>query len=166
MLHRFAVAILLASTLAGCSGRAPASPAIEPTLRAMESLGYRCGDGIKDNVPNELFQWQCSRSVEGVPSTVDIDGSVGHVNGVTGVTLDLTDPSNRALVRREFGRLLAALPPLRAYPTLADPLEGWAGPQQSWVIAGIRETGVCDVTQCMVFISDAASPLQPIPEPS
>jgi hypothetical protein len=32
-------------------------------------------------------------------------------------------------------------------------------------VDGIHVTGLCDATQCMVFVVNAASPLEPLPLP-
>lgn len=86
----------------------------------------------------------------------------GNDKGVAGITL-VVQATDSALGRRGFARLVGGVPPLTSAPQLTDTLVSWTGPQQSWEVDGIRVTAVCDVTQCIVFVVTAASPLLPLP---
>ena len=135
---------------------------MQPALAGIETLGFKCGAGVKDNVPSGLFQWRCTGSFGATSGTVLVDGNDEGVAGVTLVTDGSTDPE---LARASFARLVGAVPPLDTAPILADQLEGWTGDQRSSVIGGVRVFSVCDATQCIVQVFPAADPLRPLPLP-
>jgi len=154
--------IVLAALAGACTWiGAKGPPAVLPALTSIEQLGYACDNGVKDNVPSGLYQWHCSRTVNGLQSTVLVNG---NDRGIAEFDIDVsaTDP---ALVRSAFSEVLAVVPPLSSAPWLADGLAGWTGPQANRVVNGVSVTGECDETQCVVFVSTAASPLDPLPLP-
>ena len=154
---------LIFAALAGaCSViGAKGPPAVLPALTSIERLGYGCDNGIKDKVPSGLYQWSCERTVNGLETFVLVNGNErGIAEFDIGVVA--TDP---ALARTTFSELLAVVPPLSTAPWLEDGLAGWTGPQASRVVNGVSVTGVCDATQCLVFVSTAATPLDPLPLP-
>ena len=160
---RNAVASILVIALAtGCGLRETAPDAVRPTLAAIEALGLRCGDGVKDNVPSGLFQWSCRGAIEGVGTALLVDG---NEKGVAGLTLLVDDPSDPGVARTQFGRLVDAVPPLTTAPVLKDALASWTGGQQSSTIGGVRVSASCDVTRCIVAVMPARDALHPLPLP-
>jgi hypothetical protein len=160
---RYAVAgILVIALAAACSPRETAPGAVQATLAAIETLGLRCGDGLKDNVPSGLFQWSCSGAIEGVHSTLLVDG---NQEGVAGLTLLVDDPSDPRVARSQFGRLVDAVPPLTNAPVLKDTLASWTGRQQAWTVGGVRISALCDATHCIVTVLSARDALRPLPLP-
>jgi hypothetical protein len=148
--------------LAGCAS-GPATPAtVQPTVAAIESLGYRGGDGIEDNVPSGLSQWSCDGTIAGVPSTILVDG---NADGVAGVTLLVEDPRNPGATANQFARLVDAVPPLNRAPVLKDSVAGWAGGEQAWTVGAIRISAQCDATRCLVGVVPAGDALRPLPIP-
>jgi hypothetical protein len=147
---------LLSGLLAGCT-TVSAPAAVRPTLIAVEALGYHCDTGVADNVPSGLTQWKCSGSVAESRASVDVDG---NETGVTGLTLDINsvDPE---MSRLEFRRLASAVPPLSAQVGLSTALDTWTGTQDPTHVGGIRVNGLCDATQCIVFIGFVEGPPQP-----
>ena len=156
------IGILVLALAAGCIGPGTTPAAVQPTLAAIETLGFRCGDGVKDNVPSGLFQWSCSGSMETARSTVLVDGNDG---GVAGITLFVDNPSDPAVARNGFGRLVDAVPPLSSAPVLKDTVAGWTGGQQAWTIGGVHVSAQCDATQCVVTVMASRDPLSPLPLP-
>jgi hypothetical protein len=155
--------IVLAALAGACSGLgAKGPPAVLPALTSIERLGYACDSGIKDNVPSGLYQWHCDRTVNGLQTFVLVNGNDRGIAEFD-IGVEATDP---ALVRNTFSELLVVVPPLNTAPWLEDGLAAWIGPQASRVVNGVRVTGMCDETQCIVFVSTAASPLEPLPLPS
>lgn len=137
-------------------------PAVAPSLSALERLGYGCTDGEKElGPPNGLYQWRCSRTRDGDAAIVGIEGNDA---GIAEFTIDVFD-TDSALARAAFAEIATAVPPLATAPLLADGLVGWNGPQTSLEIDGIGVTGLCDATQCMVFIGLVPSPTQPLAVP-
>jgi hypothetical protein len=151
--------ILLAALAIACTRVATGPPAVQPALTALAHLGYLCGDAEKEiSPPNDLYQWHCHRSNPG-PSNVLVEGNGrGVATFVVGV--DDTDPVR---MRQAFAEVLAEVPPLSTASWLAAGLDGWTGPQASRSLNGIRVTGLCDATQCMVYVVNAASPIEPLP---
>jgi hypothetical protein len=161
MRHRLA-AIALLAVLAGCAGARSAPPAVQATLVGIDTLGFRCGEGIPDNVPSGLVQWHCQGSVDGFGSTVLVDG---NEEGVAGITMVIDESIDPGVARAGFGRLVDAVPPLNTAPVLVDTLTGWNGEQQRNVIGGVRVSAECDATQCIVDVVSADDPLRPLPLP-
>ena len=147
---------------AGCIGRMATPALVRPTLAAIEILGFRCGDGLKDNVPSGLFQWSCRGAMDAAPSTVLVDG---NEDGVEAITLFVSDPSDPGIARRAFGRLVDGVPPLSNAPVLKDALAGWMGGQQASTVGGVRIVALCDATQCIVIVMPAGDALRPLPLP-
>jgi hypothetical protein len=156
------VGILAVSLASGCIGQGTTPPEVQPTLAAIENLGFRCGDGVKDNVPSGLFQWSCSGTLVSVRSTVLVDG---NEEGVAGITLVVEDPSDPAVAGTAFGRLVDAVPPLSTAPVLKATVAGWTGDQQAWTVGGVRISALCGATQCMVTVMPTRDPLRPLPLP-
>ena len=148
--------------ITGCGSASSAPSAVQPTLAAIEGLGFKCDPGVKDNVPSGLFQWRCTGSFDGTAATVLVDGNDEGAAGVTLVTDGSTDPE---VARVSFGRLVRAVPPLDTAPILVDQLDGWTGDQRSTVVGGVRVLSVCDATQCIVQVASATDPLRPLPLP-
>lgn len=161
MRNRLAATALLA-LLAGCAGAPSAFPRVQPTLAAIETLGFHCGDGVADNVPSGLFQWLCPGAVEGVRSTVLVDG---NEEGVVGITLVIDESTDPDVARAGFRDLVNGVPPLNTAPLLVDTLAGWTGGKQRESVGGVRVSGVCDATQCIVMVESAHDPLRPLPLP-
>jgi hypothetical protein len=147
---------------AGCFGRGTSPAAVQPTLAAIETLGFRCGDGARDNVPSGLFQWSCGGAMEASRSSVLVDG---NADGVMGITLFVDDPRDPGVARSGFGRLVDAVPPLSSAPVLKATIAGWTGGQQAWTVGGVRIYAQCDVTQCVVIVMPAGDALRPLPLP-
>jgi hypothetical protein len=156
------VGILILASAAACSAPPTTPAAVQPTLAAIETLGLRCGDGVKDNVPSGLFQWSCSGAMEAVKATVLVDGNDEGVAGFTLVFQDLSDP---AIARDRFGKLVDAVPPLSTAPVLKDLVAGWAGGQQDWTAGGVHISALCNATQCIVTVLPSRDPLRPLPLP-
>ena len=155
-------AILLAGLVSACSLAADRPGAVKPTFKALAQVGYWCDAGEKElGPPNGLYQWHCSRTVQGQRTNVMVEGDERGV-ATFAIGVDDTDPVR---MRQTFAEVLAGVPPLSTAPWLAAGLEGWTGPQASRSLNGIRVTGLCDATQCMVFVSNAASPIEPLPLP-
>src|SRR5207344_1807642 len=94
------VGILILALAAGCDGLSTRPATVQPTLDAIESLGMRCGDGVRDNVPSGLSQWSCTGSLDGASSTLLVDG---NAEGVAGITLVVDGPVDAATTRQRFG---------------------------------------------------------------
>jgi hypothetical protein len=156
------IGILILALAAGCFGRGTTPAAVQPTLAAIETLGFRCGDGAKDNVPSGLFQWSCSGAMEASRSTVLVDG---NEDGVAGITLFVENPSDPGVARSGFGRLVDAVPRLSNAPVLKDTIAGWTSGQHSWTVAGVLISALCDATQCVVIVMPAGDALRPLPLP-
>lgn len=161
MRYRLATLALVAIAT-GCAGVLSAPQAVHGTLAAVESLGFRCGDGEADHVPSGLYQWRCKGDFDGVSSTVLVEGNADGVAGITLVTDDSTDPN---VARAAFARLVGNVPPLRTAPVLADTLGSWSGEQTSEVVGGVRIFAECADTMCIVMVTDAIDPLRPLPLP-
>jgi hypothetical protein len=154
--------LVVAVVAAGLVARPKGPPAVEPALIILERLGYWCDDGEKElGPPNGLYQWHCSRSGRGPATIVLVEGNDQGIAGFT-IGVDDTDP---AFARQAFDEIRAAVPPLAWAPWLAGGLAGWSGPEASLVINEIRVTGLCDATQCLVYIVTATSPIEPLPLP-
>jgi len=156
------VAILVLALATGCSDPESTLSGVQPTLAALDALGFRCGDGAKDNVPSGLLQWSCSGEMEGAPLTVLVDG---NEQGTTGITLVVDDPANPGVAGRAFGRLVDAVPPLSTAPVLKDSVAAWTGRQQARIIGGVRVSAECDATHCIITVLPARDPLRPLPLP-
>jgi hypothetical protein len=161
MRHRLAATALLA-LLVGCTGVPAAPSAVQPTLAGIDTLGFHCDEGIRDNVPSGLVQWPCQGTVDGFGSTVLVDG---NQEGVAGITLVIDESIDPGVARAGFGRLVDAVPPLDTAPVLVDTLTGWNGEQRQNVIGGVRVSAECDATQCIVGVLAAEDPLRPLPLP-
>ena len=159
---RWAGVGMLAVTVAGCAIGSATPDAVRPTVAAIETIGYRCGDGVKDNVPSGLFQWSCTGTVDGVPSTILVDG---NAEGVAGVTLFVEDPRDPGATARQFAHLVEGVPPLNTAPVLKDTVADWAGAQQAWTVGGIRISAQCDATQCLFVVAPAGDAIHPLPLP-
>jgi hypothetical protein len=156
------VGSLILALAAGCVGQLTTPAAVRPTLEAITSLGFRCGDGHRDNVPSGLLQWSCGGSIDSVRSTVLVDGNDG---GVAGITLLVEAPSDPGVARRGFGRLVDAVPPLSTAPVLKATVAAWTGPQQMWTVGGVRLSADCDPSQCIISVLPSGDPLRPLPLP-
>lgn len=154
-LMRRASLLLFASLLAGCNA---APSGIRPTLDDVEALGFLCDVGIPDNVPSGLTQWHCRGTVRGHEVSVLVDGKDTGVAGFS-LGIDSTDP---AIARDEFRRLATGVAPLTAQPNLAGVLDAWSGAQDPKVVGGARVNGLCDATQCIVFIGSVDGPTNPL----
>jgi len=158
-MHRFFLAAALFASVVGCAGT-PA--AVRPTLAGIVALGYRCGEGMKDNVPSGLFQWDCDGTVDGTVSTVLVDG---NEEGVAGITLFIGESDDPEIARIGFARLVSEVPPLKSAPALADSLGGWTGRQQSHVVGGVRLFAECEATHCIVIVMPDGDALHPMELP-
>jgi hypothetical protein len=156
------IGILVLALVAAYIGRGTTPAAVRPTLTAIEALGFRCGDGVKDNVPSGLFQWSCVGAMDAARSTVLVDG---NDEGVAAITLFVDDPSDAGVARSAFGRLVDAVPPLSNARVLKDTIAGWTGGQQAWTVGGVRISALCDATLCMVTVMPAGDALRPLPLP-
>lgn len=145
--------LVTALVAAGC-----ASAAVQPTLADVQSLGYACGDGIRDNVPSGLSEWHCSGTAGGRQATINVDGNDGGVAGIT-LAIDSPDPD---VLRAAFQRLATEVAPVKVAPSVRDALVGWSGQQQSTTLGNARVTSECDATQCFVEITSVDGPLQPL----
>jgi hypothetical protein len=154
--------ILILGLAAACTGRGTTPAAVQPTLAAIETLGFRCGDGAKDNEPSGLFQWSCGSATEAFRSSVLVDG---NEEGVMAITLFVDKPRDPGVARSGFGRLVDAVPPLSTAPVLKETVAGWTGGQHSWTVGGVRIYAQCDVTQCVVMVMPAGDALRPLPLP-
>lgn len=154
--------ILIIALAAGCTSHASAPAAVQATIAAIETLGLRCSEGDKDNVPSGLFQWSCSGAIEGVGSALLVDG---NQEGVVGLTLFVDNPSDPGVARTQFRRLVDVVPPLTTAPVLKDALASWTGEQQTSIVGGVRITASCDVTHCFVTVMPARDALRPLPLP-
>ena len=152
--------ILLAAVVIACTRVGTGAPAVQPALTALAQLGYACDDGVKDNVPSGLYQWTCRRD-RPHETIVDVNG---NDKGIAEFDIDVRE-ADPALARQAFAEVLAAVPRLSTAPWLAGGLDGWTGPQASRDLNGVHVTGLCDATQCIVFIVNAASPIEPLPLP-
>jgi hypothetical protein len=159
---RWAGVGMVVLTLVGCAVGTAMPDNIRPTVAAIGTLGYRCGDGVRDNVPSGLFQWSCNGRIDGVPSTILVDG---NAEGVAGVTLVVEDPRDPGGTASEFARLVDEVPPLNTAPVLKDTVAGWAGAEQAWTVGGIRISAQCDATQCLFIVRPAVDALRPLPLP-
>ena len=153
--------VLIAALAVGCTRAGHGPAAVQPALMALGQLGYACDDGVKDNVPSGLSQWHCNRTGVVPPTSVLVNGNDRGIAEFN-IVVDDADP---ARVRQAFAEILATVPPLSTAPWLADSLEGWNGPQASRDLNGVRVTGLCDATQCIVFVVTASSPIEPLPLP-
>jgi hypothetical protein len=156
------VTILVLALATGCSDPESSFSAVQPTLAALDTLGFRCGDGAKDNVPSGLLQWSCSGEMEGAALTVLVDG---NEEGTAGITLLVDDPGDPGLAGRAFGRLVDAVPPLSNAPVLKDSVAAWTGRQQALIVGGVRVSAECDTTHCVITVAPSRDPLRPLPLP-
>jgi hypothetical protein len=85
----------------------------------------------------------------------------GNDDGVTELILG-AHSADPAIARAEFRRVVSAVPPLTAEPDLAAALDTWTGTQDPRVVGGVEVNGVCDVTQCVIYIGLVAGPPQPM----
>lgn len=154
--------ILILTLVSGCDPRAASRDAVQPTLAAVESLGLRCGEGVEDNVPSGLVQWTCGGAMQGMPSTVLVDGSQ---EGVVGITLFVAGSNDPGAARIQFAHLIDAVPPLSTAPVLKDTLTGWTGHRQASTIGGVRVAAECDPTQCVITVATERDALRPLPLP-
>jgi hypothetical protein len=145
----------------GCALQSAAPAVVGQSLTAIEALGLRCGDGIKDNVPSGLFQWSCRGMMAGAPTTVLVDG---NDKGVTAIALVTDGSTDATLAAAQFGRLVDAVPPMRTAPILKDTVAGWTGAQQVRTIGGVRISASCE-TQCHISVMPAGDALRPLPLP-
>lgn len=153
---RRASLLLFAILLTGCNAAAPS--AIRPTLDDVEALGFLCDAGIPDNVPSGLTQWHCRGTVRGHEVSVLVDGNDAGVAGFD-LVIHSTDP---AIARDEFRRLVNGVAPLTAQPNLGAALDAWSGSQHPTVVGGAAVNGLCDATQCIVFIGSVDGPTNPL----
>ena len=150
--------VFLAVVVAVVLARPKGPPAVQQSLWALGRLGYWCDDGDKElGPPNGLYQWRCTRTRDGHAAIIGVEGNDG---GIANFTIDVFD-TDTAVARAAFAEIVKAVPPLATAPSLADGLVGWNGPQASREINGISITGLCDATQCMVFVGLVPSPTQP-----
>jgi hypothetical protein len=158
-MRRFLLVAALMALMVGCNG-APA--AVRPTLAGIIALGYRCGEGMKDNVPSGLFQWQCHGAVDGTASSVLVDG---NEEGVATITQFINESNDPEIVRVGFSRLVTGVPPLKAAPALVDALRGWPGEQKSTVVGQVRIFAECEATHCIVSVMPYGDALHPMELP-
>lgn len=156
-----ALVAIIALVASGCGVPFSTPGAVEPTLTALERHGFDCDSGEKDMVPSGLFQWHCRGSDGGVETTVLVNGNDAGVAEID----DVYESTNPVIAIDGFRRLVANVPPLTAAPDLANAIADWTGAQQSVVVRGVRVSAECDVTQCLIFVSNAESPIQPLPLP-
>jgi hypothetical protein len=139
--------------LSGCT-----PGAIQPTLAAIQSLDYTCGDGVRDNVPSGLYQWRCTGRAGSQDATIDVDGNDAGV-----AEIDLTISSfDLSVIRSEFRRIATDVTPLRVSPLIVDALMGWSGEQRATVVGSARIASECDATQCIVEVTSIDGPLGPL----
>ena len=157
--------ILVAALAVGVGALATACgnpSAVQPTLDALGTLGYTCGEGTPDNVPSGLTEWVCTGPSEG-SSAVDVDG---NQDGVAELTLVLTWPDlpkpDPNATRDEYRRVVRSVPPLDAAPALEDALADWAGEQMARTIGGARVSAECLQSQCVVTIASTPNPIEPL----
>jgi hypothetical protein len=159
-MRSIAAALLVAGLLGGCdSANAPA--AIRPTVDQIEAMGYECGSGVPDNVPSGLVAWNCSGSVAGNRAGVMVEGNDDGVAGIT-LVIHSNDPG---VIRTEFRRLAAAVPPMSLQPDVDEALDAWTGSPSPMILGGTRVNALCDVTQCIVYIGYREAPAQPLVSP-
>jgi thioesterase domain-containing protein len=137
-----------------------APSAVQPTLDALASLGYTCGEGQPDGVPSGLTGWHC-------PGPVAFEGGVGvegNGAGVASMTLSVVWPAaaDPAAARDVYRRIVTAVPPFDRAPALAEALASWTGAQQSTTIGGALVMAECIRNQCWVTIASTTSPMEPI----
>ena len=102
-MRHLALAILAASvTLSACIGARSAPATVQPTLAAVATLGFRCGEGIPDNVPSGLIEWRCQGELDDAASSMLVDG---NDEGVAGITLVMDESTDPRVARRGFGLL-------------------------------------------------------------
>jgi hypothetical protein len=157
--------VLVVSLAAACGAAISGTPVpalVAPTLAAVESLGFDCGDGIEDNVPSGLWQWKCAMILDVGHTSILVEGNDEGVASVTVVLDDSTDP---AAARDVFNRVVDAVPPLNTAPILKDAIADWGGSQRLRDVGDVRVGSVCDEFQCLVWVVGAHDALRPIPLP-
>ena len=90
-------------------------------------------------------------------AVIDVDGKD---SGVVEITLSIATP-DPSIMREEFRRLATAIPLLSQQPGMEGALDGWTGAQDPRQVGQAEVNGVCDVTQCIVFIGFLDGPAQP-----
>lgn len=160
---RHAGTLVLALVLAGCSATAQAPALVRPTLVAVEGMGFRCDDGIPDNVPSGLVQWTCPGTVEGTRASVLVEG---NADGVASVMLVVDGRPDPAIARRGWAQLAGAVPPLSAAPAVGGAIVDWVGVEPATrEIDGVRIRAECDEFQCIVNVVPDGDVLRPLPLP-
>ena len=160
-MRSIAVALVLLGSLGGChTSNAPA--AVRATIDQIEALGYDCGAGIPDNVPSGLKSWSCSGTVAGNRAGVMVEGNDARLAGIT-IDINSTDP---AVTRAEFRRLAGTVPPMNTQPELMEALSAWTGEQNPMILGKTRVNGLCDATQCIIYIGYLDPPAQPLDSPT
>jgi hypothetical protein len=149
------VALLVAMPI-GCAPIVPS--AMVPTLDGWRALGLTCGEPREDNVPNNLLQWTCRGTVEGIELTAVIDGNRHGVFELVADVPAATDPE-------AAGETFAAL--AGATPFLADPCAEVA----DWIRAEIdndaRTSTSCEGARIFLERDPAWITLEafPVPQP-
>lgn len=173
---RRSIALLVTCLLvAGCA-RAPS--AVEPTLVAVEALGAACGEGIPDNVPSGLVEWQCGATSGGEAADHLIRGVTVDGNGEGVARVILVMDRDRMIIdgvgtypgpdrlRAALALLVDRVAPLTASPALGDALGGWAGEEIATVVGSGRIQASClEVGPCYLEIGPVGSPREPLQLP-
>jgi hypothetical protein len=154
--------VALVVWLVGACAGAAVPGRVAPTLAEIETLGFDCGDGIKDNVPSGLYQWSCIGTMDDEHTEILVDGNDEGVNQIDVVVLENGDPG---VAGRLFDRLVETVPPFDTAPVLKDTITDWDGTEWSRAIGGVRISAFCAATQCSILVMPADGPLRPLPLP-
>lgn len=155
--------VFFLALVVGCGGVPLAPPAVRDTLSGIHALGLTCDAGEEDNVPSGLTQWPCRGAIDGVDSSVLVDGNDEGVNGISLVTGGPPDPD---AARVTFSRLVTSVPPLDSAPALPTALDDWDGDRRVTIIGGVRVSAECGATLCSVAVSPPTDHLlEPLPLP-
>jgi hypothetical protein len=154
--------LLVCLGVLACSPVDAAEARMKPTLAALETLGFRCGDGSRDNEPSGLVQWSCGGRLDEHASTVLLDASD---EGVVALTLFVDGSGDATTVRADFARIVDVVPPLDTAPILKSVIADWSGGQHEWTVGGVRLRGECAGGTCILAITSAGDPLRPLPRP-
>jgi hypothetical protein len=156
-IHSLVVTSAALTLLASCGPPA----AVQPTLDALESLGYTCGGGTADNVPSGLKQWRCLGSDNGSEGGISVEGNDGGVAAITLAVVWPVSPDPNA-AREAYRRLVTTVPPFETAPALADALANWTGEQMASTIGGAQVIAECRQDQCIIIVNSAQSPIEPL----
>ena len=164
MRNTIALTAVVALLMTGCA-RAPS--AVEPTLDAVETLGYACDGGHPDNVPSGLSQWRCAATGERGSAGESPTGVLvaGNDKGVMEVVLAMgTGPQEVGsdAARAAWSRLADAVPPMNGAPALKEALAGWTGAELATAVGGARVYADCSDGACLIQVDPAGDALQPL----